>query len=366
MKELDGAWEPRGYVGPRAEIREEKLTLLWRGGVVLTTPFSVEKEGEALVLHLKYSDKRYSPDARPYSRVTDCRLENGGMTITEEFPITGTSSDTLYPTQNTRYGACAPDENALRHLQGTWIQLDGSGKLSFREDEMTEFWSDLPGQTTRIVVLRPFSPGGALRVAERDSARPDGVGSFGTMTLRGDALETYIPVCDAPTRNIVFIKERKEEKTEPIPCGGTSDWSNHLAPKSIVSAEITRFLAKISLLSYNLDDRPVLTSRKYELQAEREGNKVACVRWRMGGEQEAFEESPAFLESLQRIVAKHELAKFNGLDKETHGLPENFGADLRVEYASGERISAHCNRTMFLPLKAVEDLVKLFYGEDRP
>jgi len=151
---------------------------------------------------------------------------------------------------------------------------------------------------------------------------------------------------------------------EPV-CGGTSDYSDPNVPKKIVSTEITAFACRISLKSYDLEEHPLLTERSYEFRAEREGGAVQCTRFpgNETEETESFTESPAFLDELQKLAVTYDLASCNGLDRVTHGLPEDFGAQLRVTYASGEKICANDNQNMFLPLAAVEALVRLFCGE---
>ena len=49
-KALDGAWEERGVIGTRIEIKGDKLTVLWRSGVVLETKFKTERDGENIAL----------------------------------------------------------------------------------------------------------------------------------------------------------------------------------------------------------------------------------------------------------------------------------------------------------------------------
>ena len=199
MKQLDGAWEPRGYFGPRAEIRGKKIILLWRGAPVLSTTFTVKEEEGALVLCLKDREKRYEPSSAPYATVVDCRLAGDGLTVTEDFPITGKSSDT-------RYGAFVPDREALRRLKGTWVCGDGRWALSFRGDRMTEIYSGSEGRTVQIVALRSLSDPEDIRVTDPDPSR-DAAGDFAPLRLRGDTLTTAIPVCDAPSVQMVFVKK---------------------------------------------------------------------------------------------------------------------------------------------------------------
>lgn len=149
---------------------------------------------------------------------------------------------------------------------------------------------------------------------------------------------------------------------DPEPTGGTSDYSDPKAPKAITSTVITAFSCRISLLSLDLMDDPLLTEPYYALRAERQDGQVQCTR-ETPEESISFTEDTAFLEDLRSIVTQYDLAQFNGHSRETHGLPDDFGVSLRIDYDSGESIYAADNQNMFLPLGAVRDLVLLFHGE---
>lgn len=149
------------------------------------------------------------------------------------------------------------------------------------------------------------------------------------------------------------------KKEEPV-CGGTTDSTDPNAPKTVASDEITDFLCEVSLLSVDLRENPVLLMPKYGFSARKEGDGVQCTR-RMVDQEETFTPSDSFLAELQEIISRYDLAQFNGVSRKTHGLPDNFGAELRVTYASGESIYAYNNQNMFLPLSAVEELARLFY-----
>ena len=146
---------------------------------------------------------------------------------------------------------------------------------------------------------------------------------------------------------------------EPIPPGGTTEYYDPDAAKTIGSDEITSFLCTVSLLTVELPEGSALQPPRYEFRAERTESGVNCSCESAAGSRE-FTADGAFLEKLQSIVKTHELAQYNGIYSETHGLPDDFGATLRVEYASGERISAFRNNDMYLPLAAVEELAQLF------
>jgi len=166
------------------------------------------------------------------------------------------------------------------------------------------------------------------------------------------ALLALLSACAAP----------KPEPEEPPVDGGTTDTTDPDAPKTVDSSEITSFRCKVSLLSFDLPESGRLRAERYELTAKREGGAVTCTRYRPETGEETFTGTPDFPERLQEIVSKHDLAAFNGISTFTSGLPDDFGATLEIEYASGESIRASSNDDMFLPLECVEDLCVLFYG----
>ena len=147
---------------------------------------------------------------------------------------------------------------------------------------------------------------------------------------------------------------------EPPAPGGTTDATDPNAPKTIGSTEIASFSCTVSMLTVvPSPEYSLLTSPRYEFSAKREGGKAVCACVSESGER-AFEEDAAFFDRLQQIVAKYDLASYNGIYRWTHGLPEDFGYSLAVEYASGERIAATNNQTMDLPLGAAAELAELF------
>jgi len=145
-----------------------------------------------------------------------------------------------------------------------------------------------------------------------------------------------------------------EISEDPPVAGGWTDSTNPNAPKVILSTELSSFSCEIWLYGYP-EDWPWVTIPSCILTARRDGDTVLCER-----NDETFTAEPAFLEELQEIVARYDLAQYNGIDRETHGLPENFGVTLRADYASGETIFASDNTLSFLPADAVRALTKLF------
>ena len=64
--------------------------------------------------------------------------------------------------------------------------------------------------------------------------------------------------------------------------------------------------------------------------------------------------------ALTRLAREHDLARDNGFHSRTHGLPQNFGGEVDIRYASGERISFSDNQTPILSPQAGQEIVRFF------
>lgn len=120
------------------------------------------------------------------------------------------------------------------------------------------------------------------------------------------------------------------EKEVPF-CGGVvTDKTDHSAPKVIESKEITELN-----VSFWLDDEKN-RGRRWELWAGR--NSSGGVSVSLQGEMQGQAQTDtALLADMQSIIDRFELAKLNGIDRVTAGLPPQFSpVRLRVDYASGE------------------------------
>lgn len=205
--ELDGAWEPKGYVGPRVEIKGKELVRLWMGSPVLRTEFTVEKQGEKMVLHLKKTALSYEGSSSSYATVKECFVQDGGMTFVDDFPISGESRDTLYPTQNSRYGnVTIVDEQALPLLKGIWKQTDYDAEIRFQGNVISFGYGYDFKDSTRIVTVRKnWENGDRIYVINEDPARSD-VGCYEDMYLEAGVVHVRIPVCDAKPIFLEFVK----------------------------------------------------------------------------------------------------------------------------------------------------------------
>lgn len=157
---------------------------------------------------------------------------------------------------------------------------------------------------------------------------------------------------------------RKDPVPEPMEeDGGVTDNSNYDAPKVIESTFITNFQCDFSGIPLSEEDT-YLSGRNYQLEAMfRDGAVKGYYRsYDRYGERTdiKFAASHDFLNDLQKIVAKYDLAQYNGLSITVSGLPEMYGAYLKINYASQEQIYASDNQNCFLPLEAMEELENFF------
>lgn len=127
--------------------------------------------------------------------------------------------------------------------------------------------------------------------------------------------------------------EPEPETDGPI-CGGNIDNSNNSAPKKIRSKELTHFYNRFFLYarqSYEQDSGYSFEAVKNEDGTvsieEKQGEGVSCVT------------DGQILDDLQKIIEKYGLAKMNGTDKHTAGLPYEFQPSyFSAEYESGETL----------------------------
>ena len=150
--------------------------------------------------------------------------------------------------------------------------------------------------------------------------------------------------------------------------GGVKEYnSGEDSPKVIESADIVSFKCEFSLLAVVLEEESELDGRNYTLEADAEGGTVKCKVDCYGRESSSipreFTADAAFMKALQAIVEKYNFAQYNGYENVVSGLPYMYGAKLDIAYASAESIYAYDNQDCFLPLEAMEELVRLFSSQ---
>ncbi len=141
--------------------------------------------------------------------------------------------------------------------------------------------------------------------------------------------------------------------------GGVIDSSDPDAPKTIESKQLIIFECRFSTMD---DAEPgTLGNHIYELEARLENGAVKGVyRIADTGEERLFRESHEFLSEIRALIETYDLAQHNGHAYAVSGLPEEYGARIDAQYASGESIYASDNQENFLSREAMTALVRLF------
>ena len=169
--DLTGAWEPENYIGPRVEITGDRLIRLWNSSPVLETTYRMERSGDRIVLVLEDTALCYSGSDTPYATVKECWYEDGAITVVDNFPITGESTDVLYPTENSRYGNVDDvSDQVLPQLQGKWKALDSDWNLSFEGNTMHYGYGEEQIHQVEVVVVKDRSSG-EMRITLRQTAK---------------------------------------------------------------------------------------------------------------------------------------------------------------------------------------------------
>jgi hypothetical protein len=200
-KEYDGAWEVPGVIGTRIEIAAPRITVLWRNAPVLTTTFKVKKRDGGAELCLKENGLRNEGTASDYAELRELFVHDGDMEMTEYFPITGESKDTLRRTENSRYGRYTVADELLREIEGDWKDESGYHELHVIGDTLR---SD--AESVRIHALIPAGSEpqpGCFRIVDQDPSRFE-VLWYADLRFEGGVMTAYLPICDAPSVRIVF------------------------------------------------------------------------------------------------------------------------------------------------------------------
>lgn len=164
-------------------------------------------------------------------------------------------------------------------------------------------------------------------------------------------------------KDIVVLKQ-----TPPGMCGGTDATLDRNAPNKIISEDMLRFDVT-SALHTIVDDRPVKNRRLYYVSAfaAHSGSNTFVflsysddkMEWRTRKSEWKLLEDNIFPD-LVKLVNECDLARNNGFHSVTHGLPEDFGGRINIEYAGGENISISNNQSPLFSLDTAEKIVTLF------
>ena len=174
---------------------------------------------------------------------------------------------------------------------------------------------------------------------------------------------SYLLIGAALITAVLFIagcKKRGGNTQEPD--GTVKDHSDPTAPTATVSSDIVSFSCTFSTLA--VDELQEISGKVFRLDAVANGTETEVkYSWhdRNGnGNSGAFITDLRFMRALQNTVARHGLTKHNGHSHTVSGLPDNYGAELSILYASGEKIYADDNQDNFLSSDAMRELASLF------
>lgn len=170
------------------------------------------------------------------------------------------------------------------------------------------------------------------------------------------AVATLMVVCF-----ITGCKKCNPDYPDNIDGGVVKSYTDPDAPKVIESTEITKFDFTVSMISSTDKE---FSGRVFDFKAYLSDKKVSgkySYRQRDGESCDyEFEAEKSFMESLYGIVSKYDFASHNGYYHSVSGLPDMYGADLSVLFASGESITASNNQSNFIENEAVSALIELF------
>ena len=112
--------------------------------------------------------------------------------------------------------------------------------------------------------------------------------------------------------------------------GGVTDKTDHHAPKTIISKEITEFNVHAFIFNESKEGEGSV----YTFTVKKEGSVLMASESHSGSRSPADEK---LLRKLQNVIDKYELVKRNGTYHVTAGLPAEFQpCNFETVYASGE------------------------------
>lgn len=169
----------------------------------------------------------------------------------------------------------------------------------------------------------------------------------------------FMPVFLAAAAFLFLAGCRKNQrKTDEIDGGVVHNVITD-APKQIESTQIVFFSCEFSTLDRMQEDTEI-AGHYFVLYADPNGGFWESRNREDIYPKRCFVPNQAFFVELQQIVSQYDLAQYNGQHYTVSGLPPHLGIKLNIRYASGESISASDNQSCFLPLEAMEALVRLF------
>ena len=205
MKEatLNGAWEEKGVIGKRIEIKNSHIIVLWRNSSVLDTKFQLVEGEDGKELRLEKNGLRYEGSASDYASITKLTYQEEKLVLLENFPITGESKTILSKTKNSRYGDYTIVDEKLKELEGEWTDEDGTYSFRFHKD--TLMFHD---QKVRVHVLHVNGidiSEECYRIVDQDPSHYELFGFISLDYIDGKVFVTEF-ICDAPPHKVELKK----------------------------------------------------------------------------------------------------------------------------------------------------------------
>lgn len=148
-----------------------------------------------------------------------------------------------------------------------------------------------------------------------------------------------VMMCIGAAALLAGCKQEQSVPTQEAVVGGTEDRTNHSAPKEIKSDELTFFQTDF----YRNGDFVYDKNRKYRFKMTKAEGDVFVITEGYD-EKLKCETDKTFAEKLQQVIREYNLIRLNGIEKQTYGLPEEFGPCLlSADYASGENLYFYMN-----------------------
>ena len=193
-------------MGPRVELDEKFYIQLWRGAEVLKTAYKTEEREGRLYILPEETGLRYAKGSEPYATIKECYFEEDTLTVLENFPFSGDSTDTYKRTNNNRYGNFEiVDAEYLPLLEGTWSC--GSAMLKIQDNKLY-FGYDKEGLNHSEALPVTVLKSGYSKEIFLHHINPsvEMLHNYYRIEFRGNKLYATIPVCDAPSFEQVFEK----------------------------------------------------------------------------------------------------------------------------------------------------------------
>lgn len=196
-----GNWQP-SHVGPRAELDETYYIQLWRGGEVLKTKYKTKEQDGKLYLLLEENGLRYMPGGEPYATIKECFFEDDALTVIENFPISGDSTDRYLRTDQNRYGNVdIVDEEFLPKLQGYWS--NGRSFLKIDGNMIYQGYSkDACDDEAPFTVVKSRYDS-EIRITHKNPT-VEGVLHYIRVVFKDNKLYATVMVCDGPSIEEIF------------------------------------------------------------------------------------------------------------------------------------------------------------------